>query len=161
MKLQEGSEYEDLALMLGRDQEVHSESIGAIRDEVRGSQAAKHSNQDVYLNHVVDTVGVHHVPTRAFRIDLKSQPPLPRLESCSDLTPHPSLLAAQAKVRKEMPPTLRNSTQEKTATSAKAAKDAGYVRPSQLPRPPRSRRQYYTKTKGLVSWKPLKELDAM
>jgi hypothetical protein len=57
-----------------------------------------------------------------------------------------------------MPPTLRNSTQQKTDASAKAAKDAGYTR---RPRAPLSRKQRYTRNKGLVSMKTPKSLESM
>ncbi|EAT88324.2 hypothetical protein SNOG_04564 [Parastagonospora nodorum SN15] len=57
-----------------------------------------------------------------------------------------------------MAPTLRSSTQRKTASSAKAANDAGSTR---KPRAPLTCKQRYTRTKGLVSWKKSKKLDAM
>jgi len=57
-----------------------------------------------------------------------------------------------------MAPTLRSSTQRKTASSAKAAKDAGSKR---KPRAPLARNQRYKRTKGLVSWRKSKKLDAM
>ncbi|KAH5409330.1 hypothetical protein HBI46_172550 [Parastagonospora nodorum] len=57
-----------------------------------------------------------------------------------------------------MAPTLRSSTQRKTASSAKAANDAGSTR---KPRAPLTCKQRYTRTKGLVSWKKSKKLDAI
>ncbi|KAF2030068.1 hypothetical protein EK21DRAFT_100799 [Setomelanomma holmii] len=55
-----------------------------------------------------------------------------------------------------MAPSLRKSTQQNTKDSVKAAKDAGYVR---KPQAPRTRKQLYTRTKGLVSFKALKVLE--
>jgi hypothetical protein len=53
---------------------------------------------------------------------------------------------------------LRGSTKDKTAHSTKVAKDAGYVRKARVSL---SRRQCYTHSKGSVSWKKSKNLDAM
>ncbi|CAO2657064.1 Nn.00g058670.m01.CDS01 [Neocucurbitaria sp. VM-36] len=58
-----------------------------------------------------------------------------------------------------MAPTLRKKTQEKTAASIQAAKDAGFVR---RPRKQlKSHKQLYLRNKGLVSMKTSKDLQSV
>jgi len=58
----------------------------------------------------------------------------------------------------KMAPSLRKSLRQKTKASAKTAEKVGYTR---RPRAPPSRKQRYTRNKGLVSMKPPKALQNM